>query len=194
MKPFLTSVLLIWFITLGVVSAQSSDDWTSIRTNNLFLISNAGEQELRQAAVWLEVFHEAFGRLLSRSVVDSTVPTTVILFKDDASFVPFKPIHQGRPANVAGNFQPGQDVNYIVLSLDRGERRLFGAAFHEYVHLHVRDNAPNNRARDQLLHSNATRDYLRGRGEFLPRRSTTTHKSSPGRIRSQPASLRLTSA
>ena len=143
MKPLLTFVLLVWFIAPGVVSAQTSNTWTSARTNNLFLISNAGEQELRKAAVWLEVFHEAFGRLLSRSVVDSSVPTTVILFKDDASFIPFKPLYQGRPASVAGYFQPGRDVNYIVLSLERGQRSLFGAAFHEYVHLHVKDNAPN---------------------------------------------------
>ena len=126
MKPLFTSVLLVWFIASGVVSAQTSNTWTSARTNNLFLISNAGEEEMRKAAVWLEMFHEAFGRLLSRSVVDSSVPTTVILFKDDASFMPFKPLHQGKPANVAGYFQPGQDVNYVVFSLERGERSLFG--------------------------------------------------------------------
>ena len=57
--------------------------------------------------------------------------------------MPFKPLYQGRPANLAGFFQPGEDVNYIAMSLDPSERDPFSIAFHEYVHLHLRDNIPN---------------------------------------------------
>jgi len=43
---------------------------------------------------------------------------------------------------LVGFFLPGDDVNYIALSLDpRGNP--YGTAFHEYVHLHVKDNIPN---------------------------------------------------
>ncbi len=94
-------------------------------------------------AAWLEFFHSAFARLVSRNVLDSSVPTTVILFRDEASFTPFKPLYQGRPANVAGFFQPADDVNYIAISLDPGERDPFSTAFHEYVHLHLKDNVPS---------------------------------------------------
>jgi tetratricopeptide (TPR) repeat protein len=74
-------------------------------------------------------------------VIDSSTPTTVIVFRDDASFTPFKPLYQGRPTAVSGYFLPGDDVNYIALSLDpRGDP--YGTAFHEYVHLHVKDNIP----------------------------------------------------
>jgi tetratricopeptide (TPR) repeat protein len=113
-----------------------------VRTNNLLVIGNAEPEKLRQVAVWLEFFHSAFGRLVSRNVLDSSVPTTVVVFRDDASFTPFKPLYQGRPANVAGYFQAGDDVNYITMSLDPRERDPFGVAFHEYVHLHLRDNVP----------------------------------------------------
>jgi tetratricopeptide (TPR) repeat protein len=96
---------------------------------------------LRRVAVWLEYFHGAFARLVSRNVIDSSTPTTVIVFRDDASFTPFKPLYQGRPTAVSGYFLPGDDVNYIALSLDpRGDP--YGTAFHEYVHLHVKDNIP----------------------------------------------------
>src|ERR1051325_56982 len=101
---------------------QTRDSWRSVRTNNLFVIGNADADKLRQVAAWLEFFHSAFGRLVSRNVIDSSVPTTVIIFRDDASFTPYKPLYQGRPANVAGFFQPGDDVNYIALSLDPSER------------------------------------------------------------------------
>ena len=121
---------------------QTRDAWRSVRTNNLFVIGNVDAEKLRQVAVWLEFFHGAFGRLVSRSVIDSSVPTTVILFRDEASFQPFKPFYQGRPANVAGYFQPGDDVNYIAISLDTSDGNPFSTAFHEYVHGHVNENIP----------------------------------------------------
>ena len=66
---------------------QTRDTWRSVRTNNLFVIGNADAEKLRQVATWLEFFHGAFGRLVSRSVIDSSVPTTVILFRDDDAVV-----------------------------------------------------------------------------------------------------------
>ena len=136
------AILPASFTAHSSAPAQIRDRWRSVRTNNLFVIGNADDESLREVASWLEYFHTAFARLVSRSPVDSSVPTTVVVFRDQASFTPFKPLYQGRPANVAGYFQPGEDVNYIALSLEAGERDRFATAFHEYVHLHLRDSAP----------------------------------------------------
>ncbi len=125
-----------------LAAPQSRDTWRSVRTNNMFVIGNADPEKLRQVAAWLEFFHRSFARLISRNVIDSSVPTTVIVFRDEASFRPFKPIYQGRAMNVSGFFQPGNDVNYIAISLDSYDRDPFGTAFHEYVHLHLKDNIP----------------------------------------------------
>src|SRR6185295_13444194 len=125
-----------------IAAPQTRDQWRSVRTNNLLVIGNADAEKLRQVAAWLEFFHSAFARLVSRNVLDASVPTTVILFRDEASFTPFKPLYQGKPANVAGYFQPGEDVNYIAISLDGGGRDPYTTAFHEYVHLHLRDSVP----------------------------------------------------
>ena len=141
LKTPVALVLLVLF-TFSTITAQTRDGWRSVRTNHLFVIGNADAENLRRVAVWLEFFHGAFARLVSRSVIDSSIQTTVIVFRDDASFTPFKPIYQGRPANIAGFFLPGNDVNYIALSLDSGGDP-YGTAFHEYVHLHVKDNIPN---------------------------------------------------
>ena len=149
MKIFIALFLAVVLCTLqtGAVQAkaapQTRDNWRSVRTNNLFVIGNADAEKLRQVATWLEFFHSSFARLVSRNVLNPSVPTTVIVFRDDASFTPFKPLYQGRPANVAGFFLPGDDVNYIALSLDPSERDPYAVAFHEYVHLHLRDNVPN---------------------------------------------------
>jgi len=142
MKKFITLFLLVLLTLPTAIAAQARDTWRSVRTNNLFVIGNAEPEKLRQVAVWLEFFHSAFGRLVSRNVLDSSVPTTVVVFRDDASFTPFKPLYQGQPANVAGYFQPGDDVNYIAMSLDLRERDPFSVAYHEYVHLHLKDNVP----------------------------------------------------
>ena len=152
MKFFITLFLAV-LCTLphGVAQAkprpltapQTQDAWRSVRTNHLFVIGNADAEKLRQVATWLEFFHSSFARLVSRNVLDASVPTTVIIFRDDASFTPYKPLYNGRPANISGFFQPGDEVNYIALSLDPAQGDPYSTAFHEYVHLHIRDNVPN---------------------------------------------------
>ena len=135
------ALVLIALFTFSTITAQTRDRWHSVRTNHLFVIGNADPESLRRVAVWLEFFHAAFARVISRNVIDSSIPTTVIVFSDDASFTPFKPVYQGRPTAISGFFLPGDDVNYIALSLDpRGDP--YATAFHEYVHLHVKDNIP----------------------------------------------------
>src|SRR3569832_942770 len=135
------ALVLIALFTFSSITAQTRDGWHSVRTNHLFVIGYSAPESLRRVAVWLEFFHAAFGRIVSRNVIDSSTPTTVIVFRDDASFTPFKPGYQGRPTSISGFFLPGDDVNYIALSLDpRGDT--YATAFHEYVHLHVKDNIP----------------------------------------------------
>lgn len=141
LKTVISLVLAILFI-FSTITAQTRDGWRSVRTNHLFVIGDADPENLRRVAVWLEYFHGAFARLVSRNVIDSPTPTTVIVFRDDASFTPFKPLYQGRPTSISGFFMPGDDVNYIAISLDSGGDP-YGTAFHEYVHLHVKDNIPN---------------------------------------------------
>ncbi len=64
---------------------------------------------------------------------NSPVPTTVVVFKSDSSYAPFKP-----NANIAGYFQAGPDVNYITLTTEvRGQQDPFSVIFHEYTHLLV---------------------------------------------------------
>ncbi|HKR60946.1 MAG TPA: tetratricopeptide repeat protein [Pyrinomonadaceae bacterium] len=135
--------LVLIFQSVPSRASQAKGSWRSIRTNNLFVIGNTDAETLHQVALWLEFFHGAFARLVSRSTLDASVPTTVILFRDDASFVPFKPLYQGRPLNLAGYFQPGDDVNYIAITIDPADRNTYSTAFHEYVHLYLKDGLPN---------------------------------------------------
>ena len=145
MTKRLALVLAIAFCFLGVVCSavpvSAKDKWMSVRSKNFLMLGNASEKEIRQVGVRLEQFREVFSRLFTNLKIDSPVPTTVIVFKNDESYRPFK-----LNANTAGYFQPGPDVNYITLELTsdvNSEQDPFAIIFHEYTHLLVRNTSGN---------------------------------------------------
>lgn len=137
---FFATVLCFLTLLPTQPSVWAKDNWVSVRSKNFFLVGNASEKEIRQVGTRLEQFREVFSRLFTRTKFASPVPTTVIVFKSDKSYAPFKP-----NPNVAGYFQPGPDVNYITLSTEpRGAgQNPFSIIFHEYTHLLVNNNTGN---------------------------------------------------
>ncbi|HEX8651305.1 MAG TPA: tetratricopeptide repeat protein [Pyrinomonadaceae bacterium] len=120
--------------------AMTKDAWTSVRTRNFLVVGNASEMEMREVATRLEQFRLSLARLFIVNNFASPLATTVILFKNDSSYEPFKPLYRGRPAEVAGFFQPGRDTNYITLSAERLGETPYRTIFHEYVHLMIDSN------------------------------------------------------
>ncbi len=132
------TVLFCLLIVAPASFARGKDNWISVRSKNFFLIGNAGEKEIRQVAVKLEQFREAFGRLMPTVKFNSSVPTTVIVFKSDGAYMPYKPVVDNKISKeVAGYFQPGEDVNYITLSIEKRSDYSFRTIFHEYIHMLV---------------------------------------------------------
>jgi len=147
-RSALTLCALLCLLLAAHAPAQAKDTWTSVRSKNFFLIGNAGEKEIRQVATRLEQFRDVFTRLFAGANFQSPVPTTVVVFKNDGAYKPFKPVVDGKPSEVAGYFQPGEDINYITLTPPApGAEDPFQVIYHEYVHLLVdntlgRSNAP----------------------------------------------------
>ncbi len=141
MKKRLTIFLLCVFLSLTVAnqSVVAKDTWTSVQSKNFLLIGNGSEKDIKQVGERLEQFREVFTHLFPRMQFTSPVPTTVIVFKSESSYRPFK-----GGANLVGYFQPGPDVNYITLTTDlQGTQDPFDVIFHEYTHLLV-DNTIGN--------------------------------------------------
>jgi tetratricopeptide (TPR) repeat protein len=145
MTKRLALVFAIAFCFLAIVCwsapVSAKDKWTSVRSKNFLLLGNANEKELRQVGVRLEQFREVFSRLFTTLKIDTPVPTTVIVFKNDESYRPFKP-----NANTAGYFQSGPDMNYITLELvsdANREQDPFSIILHEYTHLLIRNTSGN---------------------------------------------------
>ena len=115
--------------------------WVSVRTRNFLVEGGGDEVELRGVAARLEEYRAAFARLLSGEHFDAGVPTTIVIFPDDATYAPFKPRLGGQVARgVAGYFQPGTDVNYITLARDSDLARDPSTLLHEYTHLLVNNH------------------------------------------------------
>ena len=132
--------LSILVLLLFALPADAADKWTSIQSRNFLLVGSATENEIRDVAEHLELFRTAYSRFFAVQEKAASVGTTVVVFKTDESFRPFKPVYQGKPANIAGFFQGGPDVNYIALSADIPTPRVI---YHEYVHRLMADNLAN---------------------------------------------------
>ena len=126
-----TASILLCLATFS--TAEAKENWTSVRSKNFTLIGNASDKDIRLVANRLEQFRTVFALLFPAIKLNSPVPTTVIVFKSDSSYKPFKV-----NPNLAGYFQPGEDVNYITLTTEKAsEDQPFRTIFHEYVHLLV---------------------------------------------------------
>src|SRR6266446_7260562 len=142
MKRLVLALAVLFAFTLFTPLSRpvsAKDTWTSVRSKNFLLVGNASEKEIRQVGVRLEQFREVFSKLFTKVNFSSPVPTTVVVFKSDSSYRPFKP-----NANTAGYFQAGPDVNYITLTTEvHGEQDPFNVIFHEYTHLLVNNTVGN---------------------------------------------------
>jgi tetratricopeptide (TPR) repeat protein len=140
-RPALLLATVFCFLAIlpALLPVSAKDNWVSVRSKNFFLVGNASEKEIRQVGRKLEQFRGALSVMFPNMNFNSPVPTTVVVFKSDSAYRPFKP-----KANTAGYFQPGPDVNYITLTAEaRGNQDQYSIIFHEFTHLLVNNNSSN---------------------------------------------------
>ncbi len=107
--------------------------WLELKSANFLVAGDVREGELRDVARRLEEFREALSRLIPDGSFGDA-PTIVIVFPDQGSYRPFAPIQDGKPIRAAGFFQPGADLNYVCIVLDRGADS-YPVVFHELTHV-----------------------------------------------------------
>lgn len=133
----------------------AKDDWLRVQSKNFQLIGNANEKDLRGVATRLEQFRVVFTQLFPNMNFGSPIPTRVVVFKDEKSYAPFKSIEWA-----AGYFQPGDDVNYIVLTTEGKKEDAFHTIFHEYTHF-LMDNSLGRSAIPPWLNEGIAEYYER---------------------------------
>ena len=125
-------ILLFTLLVLSsMTSVRAVETWTRTETPNFEVVGNATDVEIKGVTERLERFRKALSTIIA--VRPNPTKTRVIVFRDDAAFRPFKPKKaDGTPDDlVAGLFQPGEDVNYIVIA---GGGADLSTIFHEYTH------------------------------------------------------------
>jgi hypothetical protein len=122
LRPHCLRICCLVFIAylFKTLPAQAADNGLSIRSKNFLLVGNASESSIRRIGRELEEFRAALALIFPGVNQPSSIGTTVIVFKDDGAFRPYKPLYEGKVANIAGYFQAGGDVNFIARSQQVG--------------------------------------------------------------------------
>ena len=140
MKRNLTIVIAACLLVV-CSQANARDAWNKVQTKNFTLIGNVSDGDMRKIGFKLEQFRETLSYILPKAKINTPISTTVVLFKSDQSFRPFKPRYQGKiKENVGGYFLSGQHMNYIVLVADKQSVDPYEIIFHEYEHFVLHNN------------------------------------------------------
>ncbi|MEI7731008.1 MAG: tetratricopeptide repeat protein [Verrucomicrobiota bacterium] len=143
--------LLLWVLllamggTTGRAQAQGTDaalvnqPWFEIRSAGFWAYSCGRSQEVFNLVARLEQFRFCYAQLGGTQAV-AAPPITVYAFPNDASYVPFKPLYDGRPANISGCFMRRPEGIMIALSLSRTDAGTLQTMYHEYTHFLLRNN------------------------------------------------------
>jgi tetratricopeptide (TPR) repeat protein len=137
----LLTVACASLLVLNSNQATAKDTWTRVQTRNFTLVGNASERDIRKIAIKLEIFRQTLALMFPQAKITIATPTTVVIFKSDDAFRPFKPRYQGKIRdNVGGYFLPGPDMNYIVLAAGNERIDPYEVIFHEYEHFVLRNS------------------------------------------------------
>lgn len=122
-----------------------SDSWIRVETAHFTLYSNASERRTADLGRRLERFRAVLSLFYKKFRIDPPAPTSIYVFKHDASFTPYKMLYHDRPAEMAGIFLGWPDGSYIAMNGDPGTDPL-DIIYHEYVHQFLNLNLHNTPA------------------------------------------------
>src|SRR5438105_3680636 len=138
-KPAMTRTRpLIALMLLWTAAAAGADTWFEVRSPHFTVVTDAGEKRGREVAMRLEQMRAAFGVIVNRDHVNIPIPVEVVAFRSSKEIRKYSPLFNGKPVELAGYYQPGQDRNYIALDLSANNA--LEATFHEYGHMLLNGN------------------------------------------------------
>jgi len=120
--------LLLCAPLLGAADPQ----WIEVRSPNFSVVTDAGERRGRDAALHFEQMRSVFGALMTRAKVNLPVPLQIVAFHNTRELSQVAPIFNGKPTQLAGLFQGGEDRSFIML--DMSVENPWTVVFHEYAH------------------------------------------------------------
>ncbi|HEY5078679.1 MAG TPA: hypothetical protein VII43_02485 [Opitutaceae bacterium] len=130
MLPFLALCALAYLTQLP---CRGATKWTRLEAPNFTILSALSERETRDWGVEFEQFHRGARKFIN--VNESALqPVTIVLFGDDRDMKPYKPLENGRPADMAGVFLRCGLGNFIEASAYFQDELTRLIIYHESVH------------------------------------------------------------
>ena len=102
----------------------------SLRTFSV--VTDAGERRGRETAMRFEQMRAVFGALMTKANVNLPIPLQIVAFRNTKELAQFAPLWNGKPVQLAGLFQSGEDRSFIML--DMSTENPWSVVFHEYAH------------------------------------------------------------
>lgn len=127
--------VLIALGCLVLCSRQSSagePQWVEVRSPNFSVITDAGDKRGRDVALHFEQMRSVFGTLMTKANVNLPVPLQIVAFRSTKEMRQMAPVFNGKPTELAGFFQGGEDRTFIML--DMSVDNPWSVVFHEYAH------------------------------------------------------------
>jgi len=91
--------------------------WVAIQSPHFAVVTDAGEKRGREVAMRFEQMRSVFSSLMSKANVNIPIPLQIVAFRNTKELRQVSPIWKGKPIEVAGLFQGGEDRSFIMLDM-----------------------------------------------------------------------------
>lgn len=132
------------FLYLSQPAHAGTPQWVEVKSPHFSVVTDAGEKKGREVATRFEQMRAVFGKLFARASVNIPVPLQIVAFRNSKELSQMAPLYHGKPTEVAGLFQPGEDRSFIML--DMSVDNPFNVVFHEYAHQLMNGNLKDEAA------------------------------------------------
>ena len=119
-------------LSIAPRSLASEPQWVEVRSPHFSVVTDAGEKRGREVAVKFEQMRSVFGAMLTKAKINLPIPLQIVAFRNTKELRQFAPLWHGKPTQLAGLFEVGQDRGFILL--DMSVEDPWTVVFHEYAH------------------------------------------------------------
>ena len=110
----------------------AEQQWVEVKSPHFSVVTDTGEKRGREVAMRFEQMRAVFGTMFAKAQVNIPVPMQIVAFRNSKEMRQIAPIYNGKPTEVAGLFQGGEDRSFVML--DMSVENPFNVVFHEYAH------------------------------------------------------------
>src|SRR5215469_17625063 len=105
------------FLSTACSAYAAEPQWVQVQSSHFSVISDAGEKRGRDVAVRFEQMRAVFATLMVKANANLPVPLEIVAFRNSRELRQVAPLWQGKPVQVAGLFQGGEERCFIMLDM-----------------------------------------------------------------------------